>query len=729
MDLINGNIDNCMMYSASFEYANIGICYLALDGKILGANMKFCSLVDYSRQELLNMNYKEITYAEDLENSQSNYKKLADGEINSIAFEQRYIKKDKSVFWAKKMAIFIKNAKDSADYILTYVEDITDQKNKDDMMRVSKERFKLAFDLSPDSVNINRLSDGLYIDINKGFTRLMGYTFDEVIGKTSLELDIWNNQSDRQKLVHQLTRNGFVENFEAEFKAKNGDIHVALMSASIIKVNGDDCIVSITRDISERKQLEQKIIEEKELLDITLSSVGDGVISTDTKGKVVLLNEVAQRLTGFSQDDAVGLHFDTVFPIINEITQMKSENPIAKVLETGMIQAISNHTVLLSRNGIEIPIENSASPIKDKEGKIHGVVSVFRDVTTKRIKQKENEYIMVRDQLTGLYNRKYFTSSLEELNKNKNIPVSVIMADVNGLKITNDAFGHAVGDELLIKTANILNFVCRKEDIIARLGGDEFVIILPNTEKVSAEGIIKEIKRLTENEMIGFVQISIAFGCETKTSDNEDLKTVYKKAEDNMYVDKLFEHSSRKSNALSTIINTLYEKNSREKQHSERVSQLCEAMGRSLEMSNSKIKQLRTIGLLHDIGKIAISDNIINKEGPLNNEEYNEIKRHPEIGYRILNTVSEFTDLYQLILFHHERWDGKGYPKGLTEESIPLESRIIAIADSYDAMTNDRPYRKALTKEEAIDELRKNKNKQFDAKLVDIFIDEVLNQL
>ncbi len=169
-------------------------------------------------------------------------------------------------------------------------------------------------------------------------------------------------------------------------------------------------------------------------------------------------------------------------------------------------------------------------------------------------------------------------------------------------------------------------------------------------------------------------------------------------------------------------------KNKREEEHSHRVSMLCQDMGHALGLTEGDTEELKTIGLLHDIGKIAIEENILNKREELTEDEWQEIKRHPEIGYRILNTVNDMLEIAEYVLYHHERWDGKGYPKGLKGEEIPLQSRIITIADAYDAMTSQRSYRNALQEETAIEELKINSGTQFDPELVRIFIEKVLNK-
>lgn len=354
--------------------------------------------------------------------------------------------------------------------------------------------------------------------------------------------------------------------------------------------------------------------------------------------------------------------------------------------------------------------------------------SLWRDISDRKQMEDRLEYLSYHDQLTGLYNRRFFEEELARLDVERSLPLTIVMADVNGLKLVNDSFGHTAGDELLRKVAQILRNGFRKDDIIARLGGDEFIALLPDTGTYETKQIITNIKALASKEKAGTVDISISFGYQTKTSNEEKIHDILKKAEDYMYKEKLFEGPSMRGKTINTIISALHEKNKREEQHSHRVSNLCESMGRALGLSEDEIKELKTVGLLHDIGKIAIEENILNKPGKLTEEEWEEIKRHPEIGYRILRTVNDMTEIAEHVLAHHERFDGKGYPKGLKGKQIPLQSRIIAIADSYDAMVSERSYRSALPEEIAVQELKINAGSQFDPELTKVFIEKVLNK-
>lgn len=350
---------------------------------------------------------------------------------------------------------------------------------------------------------------------------------------------------------------------------------------------------------------------------------------------------------------------------------------------------------------------------------------LIRDITKRLELEQKLEYLSYHDQLTGLYNRRYFEEELRRIDVKRNLPISIVFADVNGLKLINDSFGHELGDELLQQVASILTKACREDEIIARLGGDEFVIVLQNTGLEEAEQVVYRMRQKIEESHIKGISLSVSFGIDTKQYVHDEMKDIIKRAEDAMYRVKLFEGPSMRGKMIRVIIQTLYEKNPREKDHSQRVSVLSRALGAAVGISEERLKELETLAYLHDIGKIAIDESILNKPSALNAQEFEEIKKHPEIGYRILNTSDEFAELSYYILCHHERWDGSGYPKGLIQESIPLFSRIISIADAYDAMTSERPYRKPIAIEDAINEIRTHAGTQFDPHLAKIFVTEV----
>ena len=352
-------------------------------------------------------------------------------------------------------------------------------------------------------------------------------------------------------------------------------------------------------------------------------------------------------------------------------------------------------------------------------------IAIARNITETHNYIKEIEEISYHDHITGLHNRRYFDQASKELNQPENYPISVIFADLNGLKMVNDSFGHEYGDYMLKRFAEILADSGKKGELISRVGGDEFAIILRRTERGETDRYIRELKEKCAKETINGIELSVSFGYHMIEESGMAIQKAVKLAEDEMYQNKLYEASSRRSKTIDIILNTLHEKNPREEQHSQRVAEICETMAKEMGLPDSDVNKIKAAGLLHDIGKIGIQEEVLNKPGILTDDEYQEVKKHSEIGYRILNTSPNMSEIAEIILCHHERWDGKGYPKGRSKTDIPLFARIITIADAYDAMTSDRSYRKALPDSYAKSELIKGSGKQFDPDLVEFFVNHM----
>lgn len=402
-------------------------------------------------------------------------------------------------------------------------------------------------------------------------------------------------------------------------------------------------------------------------------------------------------------------------------------DPVAEKTMVGIQSAIKTGDLQQFEYSMDMPDGITHYEIRMIKLRSNEVLSIVRNITDQKVNRLKIEHLSYHDQLTGLYNRRFFEEELKRLDTERNLPLTIVMLDVNGLKLTNDAFGHLVGDDLLRRIGEIMKQQCRSEEILARIGGDEFVILLPQTSEVEAELIVRRIHEATENEDIDGVPISISIGWSTKTSMDQSVRETFVSAEDVMYRNKLTESQSVRNQTIQVILKTLNEKNEREKIHSDKVSLISRQIGEFMDLDHERLQEIEIAGLMHDIGKIAINENLLNKVGALSESEYDAIKKHPEIGYQILKSVDAYTSLAEYVLSHHERWDGNGYPRGLKHEEIPLISRIISIADTYEAMTSDRSYRKAMSAEMALDEIKRHAGKQFDPKLVEVF--EAMNNV
>ncbi|MDR7810632.1 HD domain-containing phosphohydrolase [Lacrimispora sp.] len=517
---------------------------------------------------------------------------------------------------------------------------------------------------------------------------------------------VWVYFSDR--IVNRLVYNPSVKMVIHTYK---GMVYV-LFTASVLYY----LISNLLRKVEQADQ-KLRVSEEKYKAVINEMQLGialyEGASGEDIfKYRLVDSNHSYEILTGLKKEEIIGKYF---FEIHEDVLPENLEKLI-RTIKTGESTSYERfqkntyyyYQVLASR-----PKENQ-------------LAIILNDIT--KIKQAEERlhYLSYHDQLTGLYNRRFFEEQLLRLNSRSYYPLIITMADINGLKLMNDSFGHTAGDIYIQKVAEVLREGFREKDIISRLGGDEFIILSPNTDIVEIKELIGRINERTKHEAVNKITLSVSFGYSVKYREEESILEVLRKAEDYMYKKKLLVSTGIRGKTIYTVMAALHEKNPREEQHSFRVSELCEKMGTALGLQEDEVKELKTVGLLHDIGKVAIEEGILNKNGKLVEQEWAEIKKHPEIGYRILSSVNELSEMADYVLAHHERWDGNGYPKGLKGNEIPVQSRIIAIADAYDAMISERSYRQALPKEYAISELIKGAGTQFCREYVHVFIDKVV---
>ncbi len=461
----------------------------------------------------------------------------------------------------------------------------------------------------------------------------------------------------------------------------------------------------------QNRQLEAQIFaQHKELIRIkkAFESTSDAMAIFDPSGKLINYNDAYATLMAIRNDTDKVHHYqidDVIYSVINGIAQ-------------------EGERVITSANGVEKTVIIQADSVYE-QGEIIGAVVTCKDITERKVAEDQIQFIGYHDNLTGLFNRYWFDEIAIKLNTIDQLPMSIIMADLNGLKLLNDTYGHAIGDQFLQAASGVLKMVCRKEDIIARWGGDEFVILLPQT---SYDQAVLIANRITQESMLvkcEEIAISMALGVACKESLEVDITTIMRLAEDKMYRQKLTDSRSAKSAILNALNKAMQEKSYETDAHAENMQQVALKMGMRLGLSADDLSRLNLVIRLHDIGKINIPAEILGKKGPLTDEEWIVMKKHTEIGYRIAQATEEFAHVAQEILSHHERWDGTGYPQNLKKDEIPYLARIASIVDSYEVMQNGRPYKQAMSEKDIIAELKRCSGTQFDPELVTVFLEVI----
>lgn len=636
------------------------------------------------------------------------------------------------------------------------------------MFEESEAKFKKSFYKNPAIMAITDTDFGEFLDVNDTFLKKLGYTKQEIIGKTVIDSNIFVDKNQPLAIKERLQTHDELTDVEIDIHAKNGDIFIGLFSASLIKTGNSSRLLTVMVDITENRK-------RANLLSILTAITQDFLVSRD------YMLPVSRAFTVFGK----ALDVNRVFLIRCELVDEKiiksispaaewcsdgetpiSDNPGFKTIPQNAINDylcpvyngqpyISNvssmptgpikefYTMLGIKTVLSIPVFENESlwgAICLHECRNERIwtelekntVKVFADSLAMAIQKSKSmdkvEFLSFRDQLTGLYNRRFYKLEVLRLDDEQYFPLAMIMADVNGLKLVNDAFGHHAGDLILQRFADILTKQCRQQDTVARIGGDEFIVLLPNTDATQTEAVIERINTALEKKSGDDLVLSASIGFAVKTNIAEDMNDIFKQAEDMMYRNKLSESSSIRSKTIDLILHSLFEKNNREMQHSQRVGDLCESIARAMKFSKANISQMGIAGMMHDIGKIGISEETLNKPENLNTVEMAEIRRHSEIGYRILDSVSEFSQIADYVLEHHERPDGKGYPKGLSGKEISQQAKIIAIADAYDAMTSGRTYRERLSCADAAAEIKKGSGTQFDVRIAKVFVEKVLGK-
>lgn len=740
---VTNDIRQSRLYDGIFNLSSVLLCAIDTEYRLRMVNDEWSRVLGYERNTVIGKNLFAFVHLGDREKTAQAIARVKEDQEKKVCISRmRHADGSfRSVEW---------HLHTNDDLVCAVGQDITERLAQEQAMRSEYDMLTLLFNQTltgiffmildepvawNDAVDKEAVLDCIFSHqhitrANQAFFDLYHATREHIEGATPTEFFSHDPKQGRS-MWRQLFDAGRLH-IESETRRMDGTPLWVLGDYTCLYDNKNRIFgyFGMQLDISERKYNEMKLQKSEELYRLITEHTSDVIWVYDFDAKSFrYMSPSVETLLGYDAEQIIRLPLQkTIFPedqkwvartvyvLVEEFRQKKELHRI-KPIEFRQVH----------RNGSIVWVDVSLNFRLTAAGTVE-LIGVNRNITERKAFEKKILCYSYHDQLTGLFNRHYYEEQVAAFCKKEHLPLTLIMCDLNGLKLTNDVFGHQTGDLLLKTFADTLRETLKDKDLIARIGGDEFVILLSNTSLESAQQRIDEIQRAVEEKRIGKARISVSFGYAVMSDTEEPIESLYKRAEDLMYRHKLLESSSFKHDMIKLLVGGLHEKGDFEQHHSESVASLVVRIGKALGLPSEDLDELRLAGLLHDIGKIGIDTEILNKRGPLNAHEWEQMRRHPEKGYQILKSVQNFGRIADWVLTHHERPDGKGYPQGLSGTQIPLQAKIIAVANAYDSMTRINSYRKALRHDEAIKELQKNAGTQFDSQVVEAFIHTCMDQ-
>ena len=691
----------------------------------------------YSRPEFLQMSIKDIRPEEELrrlmenlaqprqsiEYSEGWHHRLKDGRLIDVSITSHSLQF---------------NGHASA---LVVAQDITERKRAEEKLSASEARFFTVFHSSPIGITLTRLTDGFINDVNEAFLNMFGFTREEVIGRHTIELEIYANTTDRDRLVNLIRDQGGIHGLEVQFRRRSGEIGNLLVSAEVIELAGEQCLLSMLFDITERKRAEDAIRENARQMKAVVTSLDDIVFEFDEQGTYINVWTADESLLALPKSQLIGKQ-------ILEVLGEENGRPFA--------EAVKRVAMGGSTESIEYPLEviggkhwfvARISPILTENAPANTVSMLVRDITVR--KQAEHQVQLQLQRMSvlneidqAISSRLDIRLSLEFLLGGALTQLGVDAASIMLLNTSNQMLEYCAGKGF--QTQSIRQSRLRiGEGLLGQIGGERKVIHVSN---LAGEGDrFKRAELLKQEEFVEYYGIPLIakgllkgvleiFNRSPLTPDSgwvDYLETLGRQAAIAIDNAQLFEGIQQSNFELftaydATIAGWSHAMDLRDKEtegHSQRVTELTLKLAEKMGVNSQDRIHIRRGALLHDIGKIGVPDEILHKPGPLTEEEWGTMRQHPTHAFNMLASISYLRLALDIPYCHHEKWDGSGYPRGLKGEQIPLAARIFAIVDVWDALRSDRPYRESWSENKVLDYIRSLVGIHFDPKVVKNFLE------
>jgi diguanylate cyclase (GGDEF)-like protein/PAS domain S-box-containing protein len=485
-------------YRATFAQAAVGIAHTSLEGRYLRCNNRFAEIVGYPIEEVPGLKFEQVTVPEDIAETAEAHQRMLEGKVDSVSIEKRYLRKDGSRTWARLTISPQRDGEGRLLHLLAFVEDISDRKAAEEhlaaameALRLSEERYRLAFQINFDSIDICRLEDGKFIDVNDAFIRITGYKREEVIGRTAPEVGIWANPADREKLLERIRLNSVCRNLETQYRTKDGTLRWGLLSVSAFEMNGVPSILSFTRDITDDKEAAERLAKIREALRVSeqryhtvfQTSLDAISINRIDDGSFIDCNKAFLDTLGYERDEVIGRTSQELGIWADErdrqaMRSMLQQNSSFRGLE-----------VQFRKKNRELIWGEMSASLMEVDG-VACILTLTRDITTAKAAEKTIRSLAFYDPLTGLPNRRQLLERLRQppaAGGQRGRSMALLLVDLDHFKIFNDTLGHQTGDLLLKEVARRVAASVHEGDTVCRLGGDEFVVMIENLSNVAEE--------------------------------------------------------------------------------------------------------------------------------------------------------------------------------------------------------------------------------------------------
>jgi diguanylate cyclase (GGDEF)-like protein/PAS domain S-box-containing protein len=651
--------------------------------------------------------------------------------------------------------------------VVTVVRDITGRKEIENALADNEAKYRAVVDNQTELICCYDRKNVINF-VNEAYCNYFNKSPDELIGSSFMPLIHKDDIKIVKDMISRLSPKNPLITIEHRIIAPDGEIRWHKWTNKVMTDNGKITqFQAVGKDITELKKAQEKLRKSLEERAAIVQSMSEHVVYQAPDHKVIWVNEAAGKSVNQSPKDLEGRY---CYEIWHKRDKPCENCPVDKSIRTGKLEEAE----ISSYDGRHWRIKGY--PFKDENGKIIGVYEVTQEITARKKAEQEliksNEklkQLVIRDILTGLYNHKYLAEIIElEFHRARRQanPLSLIMIDIDYFKSINDVYGHKFGDIILKQFAKQLKRLVRQYDIVVRFGGEEFIILSPGTDRETALTLAQRlldamtlysfgdrkhiIKLRLSMSVASFPENTVAKGIDLIQMADYILDKVKESGGNKIYssldllkagkrvksspagqdsrsmknkLDKLKKRANQSLlEAVFAFAKTIDLKDHYTGEHVEKTVHYASKIAKAMRLPEDDVQHIKQAAMLHDLGKIGVSEKILQKKSKLDKKEFTEIKRHPQIGADIIRPIQVLHRLIPFILYHHERWDGKGYPNGLKGEEIPMGARIIALADVFQALTSDRPYRKALPPKKIIAEIKKGAGTQFDPKIVDAFV-------